>query len=86
MQPYPPKVIAEASLEEVAKMMEEQQTRYVCVCDDEGLLVGTITLDQIACIAPDLAGKVLQATANQVPAMELTPATTAPRQRLKATA
>ena len=52
-----------ASLEEAARIMEEQQTRSLCVCDEEGTLIGTLTLNQLSQAAPESAGRVLKATA-----------------------
>ncbi|MBI4281979.1 MAG: CBS domain-containing protein [Chloroflexi bacterium] len=55
-----------ASLEQAARAMEETQSRTLCVCDEDGVLVGTLTLNQLSQAAPELAGRVLKATAYEV--------------------
>lgn len=67
-----------ASLEEAAEKMKELQTRALCVVDEDGRLIGTLTLDQISQVSPELAGRVLQATAWEVPQVEPSPVLSSP--------
>ncbi len=70
MERRPATIHASASFEEAAQMMEEEQTRALCLCDDSGQLVGTLTLDQLSHVAPEAAGRVLQSTACELAASE----------------
>ena len=74
MERKPATIHASASFEEAAQMMEEEQTRALCLCDDSGLLVGTLTLDQLSQVAPESAARVLQSTANELASIEATSA------------
>lgn len=86
MERKPATIHPSASFEEAAQIMEEEQTRALCLTDDMGQLVGTLTLDQLSQVAPEWAARVLQATAYELAASEVAPAASTIPMKSKAAA